>query len=90
MPTETKPKRKANPALLKPVQPDAILAAVVGSTPASRGELTKKLWDYIKEQGLQDPKDKRTIHADAKLKAVFGKDSVGMFEIAGLIGPHLS
>ncbi|MCX6961282.1 MAG: SWIB/MDM2 domain-containing protein, partial [Verrucomicrobia bacterium] len=52
MPTETKPKRKANPALLKPVQPDAILAAVVGSTPASRGELTKKLWDYIKKHKL--------------------------------------
>jgi DNA topoisomerase-3 len=66
------------------------LAAVIGTEAVARTEVMKKLWDYIKAQGLQDPKDKRTIHADAKLKAVFGKDSVGMFEIAGLIGPHLS
>jgi DNA topoisomerase-3 len=50
----------------------------------------KKLWDYIKANGLQDPKDKRTIQCDAKLKTVFGKDAVGMFELAGLIGAHLS
>ena len=90
MPTETKPKRKANPALLKPVQPDAILAAVVGSTPASRGELTKKLWDYIKKHKLQDEKNKRNINADAALKAVFGgKAQVTMFELAGIVGKHL-
>jgi DNA topoisomerase-3 len=50
----------------------------------------KKLWDFIKANNLQDPKDKRTIQCDAKLKSVFGKDSVGMFELAGLIGAHLS
>ena len=53
-------------------------------------EVMKKLWDYIKANGLQDPKDKRTIQCDAKLKTVFGKDAVGMFELAGLIGAHLS
>jgi len=49
----------------------------------------KKLWDYIKAQNLQDPKDKRTIVADAKLRAVFGKDRAGMFELAGIVGQHL-
>jgi len=85
---EAKPKAPRKPAAGK--APSAALAAVIGSDAVARTEVMKKLWDYIKEQGLQDPKDKRTIHADAKLKAVFGKDSVGMFEIAGLIGPHLS
>ncbi len=66
------------------------LQAVIGSGLVSRPEVTKKLWDYIKAQGLQDPKDKRTILADDKLRAVFGKDSVTMFEIAKVIGPHLS
>ncbi|MEY2804290.1 MAG: topoisomerase 3, partial [Pseudomonadota bacterium] len=66
------------------------LQAVIGSGLVSRPEVTKKLWDYIKAQGLQDPKDKRTIRADDKLRAVFGKDSVTMFEIAKVIGPHLS
>jgi chromatin remodeling complex protein RSC6 len=90
MPTETKPKRKANPALLKPVQPDAVLAAVVGSTPASRGELTKKLWDYIKKHKLQDEKNKRNINADAALKAVFGgKSQVTMFEMTKLVSGHI-
>jgi DNA topoisomerase III len=85
---EAKPKAPRKAAAGK--APSAALAAVIGSEAVARTEVMKKLWDYIKEQGLQDPKDKRTIHADAKLKAVFGKDSVGMFEIAGLIGPHLS
>jgi DNA topoisomerase-3 len=56
----------------------------------ARTEVMKKLWDYIKANNLQDPKDKRTIQCDAKLKTVFGKDSVGMFELAGLIGVHLT
>lgn len=90
MPTEIKPKRKANPALLKPVQPDAILAAVVGSTPASRGEITKRLWDYIKKHKLQDEKNKRNINADAALKALFGgKAQVTMFEMTKLVSPHM-
>ena len=90
MPTESKPKRKANPALLKPVQPDDVLAVVVGSTPLSRGELTKKVWDYIKKHKLQDEKKKTMINADAALKAVFGgKSQVTMFEITKLISGHV-
>ena len=90
MPTADKPKRKANPALLKPVQPDAVLAAVVGSTPVSRGELTKKVWDYIKKNGLQDAKNKRNINADALLKPVFGgKSQVTMFEMTKLVSSHV-
>ena len=90
MPTATKTKRKANPALLKPVQPDAVLAAVVGSTPLSRGELTKKVWDYIKKHGLQDAKNRRNINADALLKPIFGgKAQVTMFEMTKLISSHV-
>jgi upstream activation factor subunit UAF30 len=90
MPTADKPKRKANPALLKPVQPDAVLAAVVGSTPLSRGELTKKVWDYIKKHGLQDAKNRRNINADALLKPIFGgKAQVTMFEMTKLISTHV-
>jgi DNA topoisomerase-3 len=70
--------------------PSAELAAVIGSEAVARTEVVKKLWDYIKAQGLQDPKDKRSINADAKLKPVFGKAKVTMFEIAGIIGKHLS
>jgi len=71
-------------------RPSAALAAVIGSEPVSRPEVVKKLWDYIKAQGLQDAKDKRRINADDKLRPVFGKDQVTMFEIAGLVGQHLS
>jgi DNA topoisomerase III len=71
-------------------QPSAELIAVIGEGLVSRPEVTKKLWDYIKAQGLQDAGDKRKINADAKLQAVFGKPQVTMFEIAKLIGPHLS
>ncbi len=84
------PKRKANPALMKPVQPDATLAAVVGSTPLPRGELTKKLWDYIKKHNLQDPNKKTLINADDALKAVFGgKAQVTMFEMTKLVSAHI-
>ena len=71
-------------------QPSAALVAVIGEGLVSRPEVTKKLWDYIKAQGLQDAADKRKINADAKLQAVFGKPQVTMFEIAKLITPHLS
>ena len=85
-----KAKRKPNPALMKPVQPDDILAAVVGSTPIARGALTKKLWDYIKKNGLQDPTKKTNINADDKLKAVFGgKKTVTMFEMTKLVSNHI-
>lgn len=88
---KTPAKRKPNPALMKPVQPDAILGAVVGSKPAPRGQITKKLWDYIKKNGLQDAKNKRQINADDALKAVFGgKKSVTMFEMTKLVSNHIS
>jgi DNA topoisomerase-3 len=67
----------------------AALAAVIGAEPVARPEAVKKMWEYIKAHNLQDPKDKRTIVADAKLRAVFGKDSAGMFELAGILGNHL-
>ncbi len=83
-------KRKPSAAFMKPVTPDAKLAAVVGSKPLPRTELTKKLWDYIKKNGLQDKKNKRQINADAALKAVFnGKNSVSMFEMTKLVSGHL-
>jgi len=86
-----KAKRKPNPALMKPVQPDAVLGAVVGSKPAPRGQITKKLWDYIKKNGLQDKKNRRNINADAALKAVFGgKTQVSMFEMTKLVSKHIS
>jgi DNA topoisomerase-3 len=83
------PKAKAAPRA-GTLKPSAALAAVIGDGLYGRGEVTKKLWDYIKAQNLQDAKDKRTINADAKLQPVFGKSSVTMFEIAGLMGKHLS
>ncbi|WP_287879355.1 DNA topoisomerase III [Acidovorax sp.] len=69
--------------------PSAALAAVIGAAPVARPEAVKKMWEYIKAHNLQDPKDKRTIVADDKLRAVFGKDSAGMFELAGILGNHL-
>ena len=82
--------KKANAAFMKPVQPDATLAAVVGSTAIPRTEVTKRLWDYIKKNKLQDAKNRRMINADAALKAVFGgKASVNMFEMTKLVGKHL-
>ena len=85
-----KAKRKPNPALMKPVQPDAVLGAVVGTKPAPRGQITKKLWDYIKKNGLQEKKNRRNINADAALKAVFGgKSQVSMFEMTKLVSKHI-
>ncbi|MGH8095545.1 MAG: SWIB/MDM2 domain-containing protein [Chthoniobacterales bacterium] len=75
---------------MAPVSPDAALAAVVGSKPLPRTELTKKLWDYIKKNGLQDKKDRKMINADDALKAVFnGKGKVSMFEMTKLVSGHL-
>ncbi|MBL8755960.1 MAG: SWIB/MDM2 domain-containing protein [Planctomycetes bacterium] len=82
--------KKLNPALSKPVQPDAVLAAIVGDKPIPRSEITKKIWDYIKKNGLQDTKNKRNINADDKLKAVFnGKATVNMFEMTKLVNGHI-
>ena len=77
-------------AFMKPMQPDEALGAVVGNEPMPRTEVTKRIWDYIRNNNLQDPNDKRTIKADAKLKKVFnGKDSVSMFEMTKLVNGHL-
>ena len=82
-------KRTPNAAFMKPLTPSAALAAVVGATPLPRTEVVSKLWVYIKKHNLQDKNNKRNINADDKLKAVFGKSQVTMFELASLIGKHL-
>ncbi|PYQ93825.1 MAG: hypothetical protein DMF95_17175 [Acidobacteria bacterium] len=83
-------KRKPNAAFMKPVQPSAVLSEVVGSKPIPRTEVTKKLWAYIKKNGLQDKKNKRMIKADDMLKPVFGgKATVNMFEMTKLVSKHL-
>ena len=85
-----KTKRKPSAAFLKPLQPDAALAEVVGSKPLPRTEVTKKLWAYIKKNGLQDKKNRRNINADAALKPVFGgKAQVSMFEMTKLVSKHM-
>lgn len=85
--TATKTARKPAAGTL---QPSAALAAVIGEGTVARTEVVKKLWEYVKAQNLQDPKDKRVIRADDKLRPVFGKDSVNMFELAGIVGKHLT
>jgi upstream activation factor subunit UAF30 len=83
-------KRQPNAAFMKPVTPSPALAEIIGSKPIPRTEVTKKLWAYIKKNGLQDPKNKRMIKADAELKPVFGgKATVNMFEMTKLVGKHL-
>ena len=82
-------KRTPNAAFMKALTPSAELAAVVGAAPLPRTEVVSKLWVYIKKHGLQDSVNKRNINADEKLKAIFGKAQVTMFELAGLIGKHL-
>ncbi len=78
-------------ALQKPMQPSKELAAVIGATPISRGQVVSKIWAYIKEHKLQNPANKREIVADAKLRPVFGgKDKVSMFEMNKHIAKHLS
>jgi chromatin remodeling complex protein RSC6 len=84
-------KRKPNAAFMKPVTPDSALAAIVGAKPLPRTELTKKLWEYIKKNKLQDSKVKTQINADDKLKIVFdGKKSVSMFEMTKLVSGHVT
>ncbi|MFM2307166.1 MAG: hypothetical protein RLZZ367_1835 [Bacteroidota bacterium] len=86
-----KAKRKPNAAFMKPLTPSAELAAVVGAKALPRTDATKKVWDYIKKNKLQDAKEKRNINADAALQKVFGgKKTVNMFEMAKHINKHLS
>ena len=83
-------KRKPNAAFMKPVQRSAALSEVVGSKAIPRTEVTKKLWAYIKKNGLQDKKNKRMINSDETLKTVFGgKKTVNMFEMTKLVSKHL-
>ena len=82
-------KRTPNAAFMKALTPSPALAAVVGDAPLPRTEVISKLWVYIKANDLQEPTNKRLINADAKLKEIFGKPQVSMFEMAGLIGKHV-
>jgi upstream activation factor subunit UAF30 len=83
-------KRKPNAAFMKPMTPSATLAAVIGANGMPRTEVTKKIWAYIKKNGLQDKKNKRMINSDDKLKPVFGgKAQVSMFEMTKLVSKHL-
>ena len=83
-------KRKPNAAFMKPMTPSASLGAVIGANAMPRTEVTKKIWGYIKKNGLQDKKNRRMINADDKLKVVFGgKSQVSMFEMTKLVSKHL-
>src|ERR671936_2171979 len=89
--TKTRAKRAPNPAFMRPMQPDEALGAVVGTNPMPRTEITKRLWAYIRRNGLQDQKERRMINADDKLRPVFGgKRQVSMFEMTKLVNKHLS
>jgi upstream activation factor subunit UAF30 len=83
-------KRTPNAAFMKAMTPSAQLGAVVGATPMPRTEVTKKLWQYIKRNNLQDPKQRRMINADDKLRPIFKKDQVSMFDMTKLVNKHLS
>ena len=81
--------RKPNAAFMAPLTPSATLAEVVGSKPMPRTEVVKKIWDYIKKNKLQDSKNRRNINADGKLKPIFGKDQISMFELAKIVNKHV-
>ena len=89
-PAARKSARKPNAAFMRPVTPSAALAEVIGAKPMPRTEVTKKLWAYIKKNGLQDAKNRRNINADEKLRVIFGgKGTVSMFDMTKLVGKHL-
>lgn len=81
--------RKPNAAFMAPLTPSATLAEVVGSKPLPRTEVVKKIWDYIKKNNLQDKKNRRNINADSKLRPIFGKDQISMFELAKVVNKHV-
>jgi len=89
MATAAKTARKPNAAFMKPLTPSSELAAVIGAQAVPRTEVIKKVWDYIKQHNLQDAANRRNINADTKLRAVFGKDQVTMFELTKLVNAHL-
>lgn len=89
-PKKAAKKRKPNAAFMAALQPSALLSEVVGSKALPRTEVIKKIWDYIKKNGLQDSKNKRMINADEKLKPIFdGKNQVSMFELAKVVSKHV-
>lgn len=88
-PKKTASKRKPNAAFMKPLTPSSALAEVVGASPLPRTEVVKKLWAYIRKNGLQDAQNRRNINADSKLKPIFGKNTVSMFEMTKLVSKHL-
>jgi upstream activation factor subunit UAF30 len=89
--TKTRAKRAPNPAFMRPMQPDEALGAVVGTNPMPRTEITKRLWAYIRKNGLQDAKERRMINADDRLRPVFGgKKQVSMFEMTKLVNKHIA
>ena len=81
--------RKPNAAFMAPLTPSNTLAEVIGTKPLPRTEIVKKIWEYIKKHDLQDSKNRRMINADAKLKPVFGKDQISMFELAKVVNNHI-
>ena len=81
--------RKPNAAFMAALTPSATLAEVVGSKPLPRTEVIKKIWDYIKKNGLQDKANRRMINADGKLKPLFGQDQISMFELAKVVSKHV-
>ena len=89
-PKKVKTARKPNAAFMKALKPSAALAEVIGNVSVPRTEAVRKIWVYIKKNNLQNPKNKRNILADDKLSKVFGKKEVTMFELAGILGKHLS
>ena len=89
-PAKKKSARKPNAAFMAPLTPSTELAEVIGSKALPRTEIVKKIWDYIKKNNLQDKKNKRMINADAKLKVVFGKDQISMFDLAKIVSKHVS
>lgn len=86
---KAKSKRKPNAAFMRPMTPSEALASIVGSQPLPRTQVVKKLWAYIKKNGLQDTKNRRNINADDKLLGVFGKKVVSMFEMTKIVSKHL-
>lgn len=88
-PKKAASKRKPNAAFMKALTPSSTLAAIVGASALPRTEVVKKLWAYIKKNGLQDSKNRRNINADEKLKPIFGKNTVSMFEMTKLVSKHL-
>ena len=82
--------KAATSGFMKPLTPSAELAEIVGKKPLPRTEVTKKMWEYIKKHDLQAPENRRNINADAKLKPIFGKDQISMFELSKCLNAHLS